>query len=224
MVATDLWWPHCPQHDTGLSTSHEHDRCSRLCRHRLCRLDRRSGSHRSGNLNRLAVDVGRNVPLTTNPLNSQELIPEPQRDARPTSCRSNSISRLDIESGGTSGRKGIKPRTTGFVKIAHTRNHFSGSLRIATLKYTFWVETDRMCQCGVFDAFRHGMCCFPPAGAAPTENESQLAQKCHIRLKTAKSAKKWRKMHKKVQKRRKTTLWAVPAVETPWRVEMCHWQ
>ena len=31
-----------------------------------------------------------------------------------------------------------------------------------------------MCQYGVFDAFRHGMCCFPPAGAAPTENESQL--------------------------------------------------
>ena len=69
-----------------------------------------------------------------------------------------------------------------------------------------------MCQSGVFDAFRHGMCCFPPAGAAPTENESQLAQKCHIRLKTAKSAKKWRKMVKKVQKRRKTTLWAAPAV------------
>ena len=69
-----------------------------------------------------------------------------------------------------------------------------------------------MCQCGVFDAFRHQIYRFATAGAAPTENESQLAQKCHIRLKTAKSAKKWRKMHKKVQKRRKTTLWAAPAV------------
>ena len=69
-----------------------------------------------------------------------------------------------------------------------------------------------MCQSGVFDAFRHRIYRFPPAGAAPTENESQLAQKCHIRLKTAKSVQKWRKMHKKVQKRRKTTLWAAPAV------------
>ena len=65
-----------------------------------------------------------------------------------------------------------------------------------------------MCQCGVFDAFRHQMCRFPPTGAAPAENESQLAQKCHIRLKTAKSAKKWRKTIKKVQKRRKTAHWA----------------
>jgi len=69
-----------------------------------------------------------------------------------------------------------------------------------------------MCQCGVFDAFRHRIYRFPPAGAAPTENESQLAQKCHIRLKTAKSVQKWRKMHKKVQKWRKKALWAAPAV------------
>ena len=69
-----------------------------------------------------------------------------------------------------------------------------------------------MCQFGVFDAFCHQMYRFPPAVAAPTENESQLAQKWHFRLKTAKSAKKWRKMVKKVQKWRKKALWAAPAV------------
>ena len=87
-----------------------------------------------------------------------------------------------------------------------------------------------MCQFGVFDAFCHQMYRFPPAVAAPTENESQLksaltAQKnggirivqlnspeCPKMALFAKNSKKWRKMVKKVQKWRKKGLGAAPAV------------
>ena len=86
-----------------------------------------------------------------------------------------------------------------------------------------------MFQSGVFDAFRHRIYRFPPAGAAHTENESQresalTAQKnggirivqlnspeCPKMALFAKNSKKWRKMVKKVQKRRKTVLWAATA-------------